>query len=55
MTKEIRSETDICFGMVGNIMENGESDGYQHFLLPHNVFERLLSKVVKSWDYVLKS
>ena len=35
---------NLFLGRVKNIDGKGESAGYQHFLLPHNVFKRFLTQ-----------
>ena len=41
---------------IENIVGKGENAGYQHFLIFPQCFSKgFLPRVVKSWDYMIKS
>ena len=46
---------NLFFGQVENFLGERENMGYQHFLLFQKCFQKPSSRVVKTWDCVVKS
>ena len=54
--KNVIEKLKFVFGLVENFVGKGENAGYQHFLLFPQCFQNAsFSRVVKSWDYAVKS